>query len=283
MIYDIDGNIISTAYDINGDQLTQCYDIDGNPLLSGESLKVMTYNVGRFTNFNSQQAMQNAIITNNEPDIIGMQELGSGSISSVGTNMLSDYAVKQLSNHNNKILMVSKTIQLSNLVIADFVHQDPKDEQLYGETRAYMKADIDVNGKNVTWINSHLAFNTKSVQYEQMGEIFTMAEQCDRVIITADFNSGDINASSDDYIYMYKQFVDAGYNLANCSPSAGFTKTYTGLTSASSLADFEKCTDSIIVSGNIAINQVIFDTTKLSYQNGQSIDHIPVVAKLIIY
>jgi hypothetical protein len=34
------------------------------------------------------------------------------------------------------------------------------------------------------------------------------------------------------------------------------------------------------VSNNIDITDVVFDTTKLSYLNGNAIDHIPVVATL---
>lgn len=289
-IYDINGNQLQAVYDIEGNSLQYAYDIEGNQIFGGSEppvgtpLKVMTYNVQKFLGINNQQTMQRAIVDLYDADIIGMQELGSvTTLGTVGSYMLANYSVKQLSNHLNKIMMVTDGITLNNLVIADFVHQDPQDASQYNETRAYMKADITVGGKTITWINTHLCYLTKSVMYEQMAEVFAMAEQCEYVIITGDFNSGVTGLEENDYIYMYKQFADAGYNLANNSPTAGFVNTYAYLTNPTSLADLQTAPDSIIVSGNIDIDSVVFDTTKFSYLNGSVIDHIPVIATLTIH
>lgn len=290
-IYDIYGNQLQAVYDIEGNSLQYAYDIEGSQIFGGKPpvgtpLKVMTYNVQYFNGINSQSAMQNAIISLYEPDIIGMQELGTytaSNLPSVGQTMLANYPNKQFSNHKNKVLMVTKSLALSNVAIADFENQDPQDVSQYNETRAYMKADITVGGKTITWINTHLCYLTKSVMYEQMAEVFAMAEQCEYVIITGDFNSGVTGLEENDYIYMYKQFVDAGYNLANNSPTAGFVNTYAYLTNPTSLADLQTAPDSIIVSGNIDIDSVVFDTTKFSYLNGSVIDHIPVIATLTIH
>lgn len=282
-IYNINGNELSNCYTIDGVGGNDAYDINGGHVFPDNvSLKVMTYNVQRCRGINSQQTMQNVIFNTYDADIIGLQELGAEvSLPSV-LSALSGYAVKQFSNHNNKVLMVKKTGTLSNIVIADFVNQDPLDLSTWNETRAYMKADIDVNGKTVTWINTHLCYMTQSVKWLQMGEIFNMAEQCDYCIITGDFNSQTVTETSDDYLNMYKQFVDAGYNLANNSPEAGFQNTYTSSATASSLSDLTDAPDTIIVSSNIEIDSVTFDTTKFSYLNGSEIDHIPVIARLVI-
>ena len=281
-VYDINGTNIMTVYDKNGNPLTQAYDVNGSQLLDANDLAVMTYNVQRFRGINSQQAMQDQIINTYKPTIIGMQELGNSTLPSIGVNMLADYSVKRLSNHTNKIMMVTKSLTLNNLVIADFTNQDPLDLSMWNETRAYMKAEITVGDKIITWINTHLCFMTQSVKWLQMNEIFELAEQCDYCIITGDFNSQTVNATSDDYLNMYKQFVDAGYNLANNSPSSGFTNTFTNATTASALSDLTDAPDTIIVSSNITINSVTFDTTKFSYLNGQAIDHIPIYAELRI-
>ena len=145
-----------------------------------------------------------------------------------------------------------------------------------------MKADVEIGGKTITLINTHLCYITESVKWQQMQELFVIAEQCDYCIITGDFNSMQMSEEADDYINMYKPFVDAGYHLANNSPTAGFHNTYAYLTSPTSLADLQTAPDSIIVSSNIGITNVIFDPTKLSYLNGSVIDHIPVVAELLI-
>ena len=241
----------------------------------------MTYNVSRFNGINAQQTMQDAIVSKYKPTIIGMQELGSGSVPAVGENMLQDYGTKQLSSHNNKILMATDLV-LSDYSTADFTNQDPLDAQLYGETRAYQKATITIKDKPITWINAHLCFNTPSVKWQQMGEIFTMAEQEEYCIITGDFNSEAMTEASNDYINMYKPFVVAGYNLANNSPEAGFHNTWTDSASPTYPSSFTWACDSIIASSNIEIKNVVFDLTKLSYLNGSAVDHIPVVAYLKI-
>lgn len=286
-IYNKNGNPIASVYGSDGNPISSAYDIDGVQVFptGGTTLKVMTYNVQFFNGINSQTAMQTEIINKHKPDIIGMQELSTYTLSNmpaVGQTMLADYSIKQLSNHKNKLMMATKGTALENLVIADFANQDPQDASQYNETRAYMKADITVGGKTITWINTHLCYLTKSVMYQQMKEVFDLAEACDSVIITGDFNSGAMTAQSDDYINMYKQFVDAGYNLANNSPEVGFQNTYANSATASSLAELQTAPDSIIVSGNIEITNVVFDTTKFSYLNGSVVDHIPVIAELLL-
>lgn len=286
MIYDVNAQSLNACFKRTGDSATVAYDVNGEQIFPDEILlKVMTYNVQYFRNINAQTAMQNEIIGKYTPDIIGMQELGTYTVSNfpaVGQTMLADYPIKQLSNHKNKIMIAAKGYSLSNLVIADFQNQDPQDQSQYNETRAYMKADIVAGGKTVTIINTHLCYLTQSIKWLQMQEVFTIAEQCERCIITGDFNGGIVTEESDDYINMFKQFVDAGYNLANLSPDAGFHNTFTNSATATSLADLTTAPDTIIVSGNIDIKNVVFDDTKFSYLDGNPIDHIPVVATLEI-
>lgn len=286
MIFDVNAQSLNACFKRTGDSATVAYDVNGEQIFPDEILlKVMTYNVQYFRNINAQTVLQNEIIEKYTPDIIGMQELGTYTVSNfpaVGQTMLADYPIKQLSNHKNKIMIAAKDYSLSNLVIADFQNQDPQDQSQYNETRAYMKADIVVGGKTVTIINTHLCYLTQSIKWLQMQEVFAIAEQCERCIITGDFNGGIVTEESDDYINMFKQFVDAGYNLANNSPDAGFQNTYTSSATASSLSDLISAPDSIITSGNIDITSVTFDTTKFSYLNGSAIDHIPVVATLKI-
>ena len=85
-----------------------------------------------------------------------------------------------------------------------------------------------------------------------------------------------------DYIGIFKPFVDAGYNLANSTTEKGFTKTWTTSATATSTAEMTYPCDNIITSSNIDINSVVFDDTKFSYLNGQSIDHIPLIAEVTI-
>lgn len=279
-IYDSMGNALNTCYDSDGVILDKAYDYSGTEIWS-RIYKVMTYNVQWFTGINSQQTMQQSIIDNYNADIIGLQELTkNGAVPTVGANVLGDYPTLQLSNHKNYMGMVSK-YALSNITIADFVNQDPQDASLYNETRAYMMADIILGGKTIKWINTHLCL-TDEYKYLQMAEIFALAEQYEYVIITGDFNVYDYTLpNATEYNQMFKQFADAGYNVAN-NNGASFTKTYSGSTSATSLSEFTSPPDDIIVSGNINITDVHFDVTKLSYLNGDVIDHIPVIATIRI-
>ena len=284
-IYRINGVALSDAFSVDGNALSAAYDISGELVFPDETaLKVMSYNVQWFTKINAQQGMQNIIINGNAPNIIGFQEISqNGTIPSVGVNVLTQYPTKKLSNHKNYLAMASK-LPLSNYIINDFENQDPEDLSRYNETRAYMVADVSYLGRTIKWINTHLSPLTQSYRWLQMGEIFTIASgyvsQDYPVILTGDFNSNATSVEDGDYINMYKQFVDAGYHMVNSSQESGFTKTFSSLTTATSLADLTKTHDNIIVSPDITIESVLFDTTKFSYLNGDPIDHIAVVAVL---
>ena len=277
MIYNKSGNELNTVYNVGSQSVETAYDVSGNIVFGGldYDLTVMTYNIQYFGGINSQTTMQQHIIDTYDADVIGLQELGtSGSMPSVGSAVLTEYPYKYIGVQTNKTALVSKT-ELSNIASAVFTNQA-------SETRGYQKAYISFAGKNICWINTHLEYISDSVKYAQMGEIFTLADDEDYVIITGDFNSECEAITDNDYIGLYKQFVDAGYNLANCSVDAGFTKTWTNSATATSTNDLTYATDSIITSGNIDIVSVTFDPTKFSYLDGNPIDHIPVIARLKI-
>lgn len=286
-IYDVNGNALNAAYSISGQSLDAAFDVDGTQVFPDSmTLKVMTYNVQWFTLINSQQAMQAAIINGNDADIIGFQEISkTGTIPTVGNNVLTAYSTKKLSNHKNYLAMVAK-FPLSNYVIADFANQDPYDASQYQETRAYMVCDIVKGGKTIKWINTHLCFHTQSVKWQQMGEILSLANdykaQGFPVIITGDFNNYALSTADADYINMFKPFVDAGYGLCNCAPDTGFIKTWTGSPTATDLSEMTNATDNIIVSSDIMISSTVYDTTKFNYLDGNPIDHIPIVTTLTI-
>lgn len=282
-VFNVSGSPTDVAYAVSGNMLSQAYDIDRNPLLGTRlPLNVMTYNVQWFTRINGQTAMQQNIIDTYKPSIIGLQELSTdGTIPAVGQTVLSGYGTKVMSNHKNYLGIASK-IALSGTTSTDFTNQDPEDMSRYGETRAYMKTYFTFNGKRVCLINTHLAVITASYIYAQMAEVFALAEQEEYVIITADFNTSFSSFDSAMYLNTFKQFVDAGYNLVNNSPAVGITKTYSSSATATSLSELMSNPDSIIVSHNIGIESRVFDTTKFSYLDGNPIDHIAVIATLLI-
>lgn len=276
-IFDKCGTEIYDAYAINAEKISEAYDIDGNRVFS--NLIVMTYNPQWWTKINSQLSMQQAIINKYKPHIIGFQEYTTnGSLPSVGSQALTDYYNKYVSNKYNYNGIASK-VSLSDVTNNQYTYSDDEYWQ-------YQKGYLSYGGKTIAFYNTHLTWRSDATSREgrrlQAAELFADAETEEYVIITGDFNSYARNTSQTDYINIFKPFVDAGYNLANASPTAGFTGTYCGLTSATSLADMEAPCDNIIVSGNIDIVDVTFDLTKLQYLDGNYIDHIPVVAELQI-
>ena len=162
MVYDIDGQPYNTAFAKTSERLLHAYDIDQNILLPDglKPLTVMSYNVQWFEKINGQTVMQQKIINDNNPCIIGFQEFSKKkSVPSVGQTVLVDYPYITLSNHMNYLAIVSK-INMYDTTIADFVTQSPYDMEMYGETRAYIKTYFQFNGKEVCFINTHLAVST---------------------------------------------------------------------------------------------------------------------------
>lgn len=278
-IYDYTGVELFSADSYEGTSLEQAYDYLGNEVFVQDpswSLRVMSYNVQKWIGINSQQEMQNLIVSRNNPDIIALQELGtSQTLPPIAVNMLSEYDHIYQSTHVNIVGIASK-LQINNVTARDYTNQDPEDISRYNETRAYLKGYLTMKGKRVCFINTHLCYLTASVKWQQMMELFAIVQDEDYCIITGDFNNMALSVTEDDYIEMFKPFVDAGYKLANCSPSVGFTKTYGNVSYATSLSDLTTAPDTIIVSPNLSISNVVVDTTKFEYLNGTVIDHVPI-------
>lgn len=284
-VYNTSGQIITNVYDASENRLTQAYDISENPIVIGAGvlLTVMTYNVGMWGYMNNQLALHQAIFDKYKPDIIGIQELGSSlPIKTVGQQALANFSVTPSDHKNYLGMATTEDYQIANLVKADFVNQDPADWTQYTETRAYMMADITVGNKTVRWINTHFCL-TNEYKYLQMAEILALAKQREYVIVTGDFNAYNFESVEDnEYSQMWGIWYSNGFRCVNHQQDGSYTKTFCGAKTATSLADFTTPTDDIMVTSNIDVLSVTFDTTKLSYLNNQMIDHIPIVAQLAI-
>lgn len=277
-IYDTNNNSLDSVYDIGGELLGQVYDIDGNELIEPiqTELVVMSYNVQGFTGLNSNTSMQEGIINTYNPHIVGLQELGmNSSFPLVGATVFADYPYKYLSPPIYNRPAIASKIQLNNAVGNEFANQD-------GETKGYQKSYFNFGGKSICWINAHLSTSdNESAKVAQAHELYEMVQNESYFIITGDFNTVCKNTSATEYTTIMKQFVDAGYNVANCSEQFGFTDTWTSGSTAS--GTWYPC-DHIIASTNIEMNTVIVDTTKIDVasQTGQSIDHLPIIAYLTV-
>lgn len=278
MIFDVEGNPVGGAFGVDGGSLAQAYDIDKNPLLGG-TLVVMTYNYQWCTKINSQLQMQREIIAKYNPDIIGIQEAAynnknSNVFPSLASQFLGDYTRQLSTQATNRNGLASK-IPYTDFTSVKYSENDD-------ENWDYLKCYIEFGGERIAFFNTHLTWRhdaeTYLRKYSQARELFQAVQQEEYAIITGDFNLYGDSLQSDDYIGIGKQFADAGYTMVNWTAET-FVKTATGATTATSLADFQNACDCIIATPNIEIVRSFFDTTKLDYLDGNSIDHIPVVAE----
>ena len=275
-IYDINGDSLSSVYGMSGSQIGQAYDIDGNPLMSEPAeLVVMTYNIQWCTGINANETMQASILSEYNADIIGLQEVrtGSGAIPEPMKTLLENsYDYIYQGNQNNKTAFASK-LALSDV----YAH-------LFDTgTRGYQRAYFAIGNKNICWINTHLETSTKEEEkVAQAAEVYALVQNEPYFIITGDFNTVCLSVDDTEYTTIMKQFVDAGYNTANCSEQHGFIGTYT---SGHTAGGTWYPNDMIITSANISIDSVVADQTKIAVaeQTSQAIDHIPLVAYLTIH
>lgn len=280
-IYNLDGTSLNdTAYGLDGAALAQAYDINGDELFDGgqSNFVVMTYNVQWFSGLNLNQSMQEEILSAYAPDVIGFQEFQRYNLSDIpalATTLLSaDYPYLEMGNYGNKNAIASK------YQLKDFTTVPHTTQTMDGQS--YSTATITFQGKEIFLLDAHLTTSDyEATKVEQAGEVFDALQGHEYFILTGDFNTVCKSVNDTEYTTIMKQFVDAGYNIANCSAQHGFIDTWTSGSTAG--GTWYPC-DHIITSGNIRIDAVVADQRKIAVaaQTGQSIDHIPLIAFLTI-
>ena len=270
-IYDIDGNELSTVFNIDGERLNAVYDVDGNPLNIRKSIAVMTFNIQWWSGINANESLMNSIFSAYQPLVCGIQETGSsGTLQYIGAQFQSGKAMTNVPN---------KPAFLFNTEYSDYT------EGVYqaqgSETRGWQKCSIVIDGKTVSFFNTHLQNDAPSIRIPQALELLDMLLEEEYFVCTGDFNFGGTSVSDEQYVNMVQPFIDAGCNMANWSARTGLVDTwFNGSTVSGSTQKF--ATDNIITSSNIAINEIIFDQRKIEANTGLVLDHIPIVAYLTI-
>lgn len=287
-IYDINGNIVY-PYDATGHLLSEAYDINGNRLYNIEPipLKVMTYNVGQWYNGSTVRvptskkadyyAIHNGAFSTYEPDLLFLQEALSTwcDDDSLTADLLSPYFDNTESTRPTTVYqghyMCTNGYALSNYMVHNFSKNK-------GNYPSFETAQITVGDRTINLINTHNDY-VASYQQVEVQELLTAIANMEYFILCGDFN---INLSTEDktdeqYIVNVKPFLDAGYNIANCVED--WIPTYFGTSDPTG----GKFTDNIITSSNITISDVYADTTKLTDNINDKIDHIPLIAELQIY
>ena len=285
MIYDINGNQIGTVYDVNGNTLTQAYDINGNPLIEqgeGTTLTVMTYNIGQWytgigsnvptDKYDSYSSLQKQIFSAVNPDIACLQEyydpFSSGHTVESVMGDYYDYINHSGSGYAQKATM-TKGYPMSGYATTTMTGG-----------QSYTECTIEVDGKTVYIINAHLA--TSSQEANKVAQAQTLCNHLKTLnsfILFGDFNTVCKSVEDTEYTTIMKQFVDAGFNVANCSAQFGFKDTWTGGSTAS--GTWYPC-DHIITSADISMANVRVNTIKLTDGLSDTIDHIPLIAEVTI-
>lgn len=273
-LYDIKGNSARESFDIEGVFPDSLYDVNGNAL---HDLVVMSFNIQRWSGINANTDIMNGIFDRYKPNIVGFQE-HQPSKSFGGVPIL-----QYLQSRWNFTAECSTQINdYSKIMVSDFEYSDHETVyyESFAESRSYQRFYINFKGKRIAVINTHLdttANQTKKVL--QAKELFDAVAEEEYFIILGDFNTICRSVSDNQYIEIMKQFVDAGYNCANCSEQFGFLDTWTDGTSVN---DRWCQTDHIITSSNISIDRVTVDRAKLQANTGLVIDHLPIVAYLSV-
>lgn len=289
MIYGVNGSPLAAAYDSGGERVAQAYDIDGNPLLTPD-LVVMTYNVEWFTGINANTAMQKSIMDEYEPDVVGWQELQPKYSSTIPTTMLNTilpnhtHMMGDFGNKNG----FSTNIPMSNFTTVPFAVQ--ANESANWDGQSYSTATITVKGKEIFVVTAHNTTETlggrEAVNAQSM-EVFEALQGHEYFILLCDLNTVCRSTEHWQWDGFMKAFYDAGYNIINCVPQGGIGGEFSdiGTWTRSSGDGTWSPNDNIMTSSNIIIMDWAAPRTQkvaVGTQTGQKIDHIPMIARLII-
>ena len=284
MIYGLDGTVKTAIYSLES-SAPSAYALNGTQVFPDGTLplKVMSYNVGSWTSFGSKAtsanqefwyALQSGIFNTERPDLCGIQEYYSAIGSYSVPTMLSQYFISQyevdwVSTKAGRGLCANYT--MSNAHEVNFQNQN-------GEIRSYLIADMTINGKAVKFLTAHLALENETIAL-QIGELLSAVANFDYWILTGDFNINFPDAQSTGYTMLVKPFLDAGYHVANGS-TFGFIPTFSTKNPGDD-SDW-RYLDNIMCSANIDITDVYVNLAKMTAITTQGIDHLPLIAEMVI-
>lgn len=285
-IYSKDGTELLLAYNKNGDAVDVAYDKSGNIIYTKEDitlLKVMTYNCGQWltgsTGSGTQtenenavihRALANTILQAQNADILCIQEY-YGSIGDVLAQEMLEQYFPYVHEVNPYYTWYGHCV-CSKYPINNFATTN------LGNYRYLDRFSITIGEKDIEIFNAHLGFQDEQ-KIPQAEQVFSVVQNYDSFVLCGDFNTTCDSTEDVDYINVIKQFIDAGYNSANCSDQHGFIGTYTeGQTASGTWL----CCDQIMTSSDIDIRKVWIDTTKITDSINEKIDHVPLLAEMII-
>lgn len=289
-VYDASGNQLYAVYDAEGTPLTHAYDADGSVIFTAQPtvIKAMSFNVGCFyTQYfpcpnDKTEAFYNrhrTIFNTWKPDLCGMQEWNN-TIGTIQSSVLMDEFFDDTESSyvypvQTAALTMGSKYELTDFQLVQYVNQSS------GDSRYYQKAYVNIDGKRICFVNTHLG--TSSIRNAQFLELLSALENEDYFVCFGDFNFRIEEAGDSEYNLSIQLALNKGFNSAQNADEILLTGYHgeTVATSTSSVA-----LDNIITSSNIDISDVAIDTLKftdgLCVANEIIIDHVPIVATLTI-
>lgn len=287
-IYDAQGNQLTEAFSADGLSLDKAYDLSGNVIFQKTSiqLKVMEYNVGGWydgsgTNVPSNKdaeyyALQNSMIQNADADILCICEYWNV-FSKTGRT-----AVSLLEQYYPYIHAEQGTQQYYGRCICSKYPITNYVTNIYTTgsdgVRYFDKATIDINGVSLEVLVTHLHPSNMAAKKAQAQQLFEYVQTLSgRILICGDFNSNLYDPMSEGNLNVYGNFLNAGYTLAN-DGAFGILNT------ACNSSDWSEAfaIDNIIASEGITITSVSTDLTKTTDAINDKIDHVPLIAEVIV-
>ena len=276
-------------YDFNGNKLNKYYDFNGN-VFYNDIITVMTFNVQKQGQQQSSIPFQKYLLDKYNPDFVGYQEFRD-TINNQNAYDVLNYPYYE----DDKDKVINYNGIISKMPFKETIHNAYTDS-VNGDNNGYQLAIINVNGKEVCFINTHLTTSTfESKKVAQANELFNVAKQYEYFIILGDFNTVCKSVDDTEYTTIMEQFVDYGCHSVNCTPQNGFIDTWTGerITYNSGNVVYNDIgwypCDHVITSSNIDILDFVIDYTKLTNKMRDfgltytyDIDHLPIIAHLRI-
>lgn len=274
LLRDLPGNYVNHLYDLQGNEIFKAYDINGNEYVNGElkTYNFMTYNVQNWTDYNSNTPVIEAMFRRHNPIIVGLQECNSAS-----TYVPALFAASYKSTGIGNPIML-----FTNVEISDYETILYADNQ--GERRGYQKFKVTLDGKEITVFNTHVELETNPSHIPQLQELLVEFAKCDSFVAMGDFNIVSASNShwQEERDYFVEPLIEAGYNSVNWTPIPDGDKNtwFNGQTIETSRG--APC-DSIIMSPDLKILDVVLDTSKVVSGAGTYVDHIPVIVTIGFY
>lgn len=283
-VYDADGNILSAVYDASGDSLDYAYDSDGTVIFQKElpvgiSLKVMSYNVGGWyigsgsnvptEKYEQYLALQTGMIQRNDPDILIIQEY-------MATFSTGHSALTMLQGLFPYVKAVTGGTYFGRAIcskypISNYVHNAFSAES----NRYFDSVDVTIDDVTVTVITTHLGLS-QAYRNSEIPELIAYCKQHERFICGGDYNINGTTGTP--YEQNIAPFLNEGFNTANWGDFGNLVTCIEG----TSLEDHTGCLDNVYTSSNIFVTNAHVDTTKLTDDISDYIDHMPIIADLVV-